>query len=94
MNFEVPILLLGGGGYHSIDAAKCFTTLTATAMKQKVPVQVPEHDYFPKYGPDFQMNIQPVVHRPSQNTPESLQLVIDRALRQIDRYETAIIHQF
>ncbi|KAF0686843.1 Aste57867_21371 [Aphanomyces stellatus] len=48
--FELPLLLLGGGGYCEADAARCFAALTATAVDQPLPDDVPDHDYFPLYS--------------------------------------------
>ncbi|RHY92165.1 hypothetical protein DYB31_001894 [Aphanomyces astaci] len=45
---ELPLLVLGGGGYNEADAARCFAALTATAVDQPLPQDVPDHDYFPK----------------------------------------------
>ncbi|CAM9796799.1 unnamed protein product [Ectocarpus sp. 4 AP-2014] len=58
MALELPLLLLGGGGYCPTDTARLWTSLTAAAVGAALaalPVTVPDHCYFPLYGPDFRM---------------------------------------
>ncbi|CAN0338173.1 unnamed protein product, partial [Laminaria digitata] len=56
---ELPLLLLGGGGYCPTDTARLWTALTAAAVGPDaiaaLPSAVPDHAYFPLYGPDFRM---------------------------------------
>ncbi|CAN0017712.1 unnamed protein product [Pylaiella littoralis] len=56
---ELPLLLLGGGGYCPTDTARLWTSLTAAAVGADavaaLPATVPDHAYFPLYGPDFRM---------------------------------------
>ncbi|CAM9158765.1 unnamed protein product [Ectocarpus sp. 12 AP-2014] len=59
MALELPLLLLGGGGYCPTDTARLWTSLTAAAVGADalaaLPVTIPDHCYFPLYGPDFRM---------------------------------------
>ncbi|ETW00183.1 hypothetical protein H310_07583 [Aphanomyces invadans] len=82
---ELPLLLLGGGGYNESDAARCFAALTATAIDQMLPDQVSDHDYFPMYGPHFGMATAPVKARVNKNTVASLEATCQQALKQIGR---------
>ncbi|KAJ3324689.1 Histone deacetylase 8 [Blyttiomyces sp. JEL0837] len=56
---RVPLLLLGGGGYRSSTAARAwsFCTMVACGMDDGVceETDVPEHEFFESYGPDFVM---------------------------------------
>ncbi|XP_013167898.1 PREDICTED: histone deacetylase 8-like isoform X1 [Papilio xuthus] len=56
---EKPILLLGGGGYNHPNAARLWTKLTAVAAGVDLDDNIPEHDHWPKYGPDYILSIQP-----------------------------------
>jgi acetoin utilization deacetylase AcuC-like enzyme len=55
LSFRKPTLLFGGGGYSPPLAAKCFAYCTAVAlgMQNTLPEDIPEHDFFEAYGPDF-----------------------------------------
>jgi len=44
---DLPILLLGGGGYHPPSAAKHFTLLTALVLGQELDADIPvEAEYW------------------------------------------------
>lgn len=60
-DWNLPTILLGGGGYHHTDAARCWTYLTATALgreDRKKWDDIPEHAFLTSYASDgFQFNI-------------------------------------
>jgi histone deacetylase 8 len=43
---NLPTLLLGGGGYHFPNVAKCWTYLTSVAAGVKLPIDIPEHKVY------------------------------------------------
>lgn len=59
----IKLLLLGGGGYDPVRAARTFLLCTAAAcesarpgmLKNELPRDVPRHRHFPRYGPDFRL---------------------------------------
>lgn len=55
LDYKLPTLLLGGGGYEKALAARCWTYCTAVALEMEdiLPTDIPEHIFFPDYGPDF-----------------------------------------
>lgn len=54
MKFPVPILVLGGGGYDNVNAAKLWTYCSSVILETDYPEQVPEKEkFFLKYKPDF-----------------------------------------
>ena len=57
--FHVPLLILGGGGYHSVNTAKCWTQLTAAACHVDLENDIPDHSNFLQYGPHFELDIDP-----------------------------------
>ena len=58
--YNLPVLILGGGGYNHINTAKCWTAITAAAVGEILDDDIPEDDqYFEDYGPDFQLKISP-----------------------------------
>lgn len=56
---NVPILVLGGGGYNLPNTAKCWTTLIADLVEVKIDDNIPEHEFLEQYGPDFSICISP-----------------------------------
>ncbi|XP_074602063.1 histone deacetylase 2-like [Brevipalpus obovatus] len=58
-NFNIPLLLVGGGGYTIKNVARCWTYETAIAVSKKIPRGLPLNDYYEYFGPDFKLHIHP-----------------------------------
>ena len=63
---RLPLLVLGGGGYNDANAVRTFATCTVAACEGvrpeimgRFPDTIPEHEFFPKYAPDFMIHTQP-----------------------------------
>ncbi|CAI8020592.1 Probable histone deacetylase 1-B, partial [Geodia barretti] len=69
--YNLPLLLLGGGGYTIRNVARCWTYETAVALNCDIANELPYNDYFEYYGPDFKLHISPT-NMTNQNTPEYL----------------------
>ena len=60
LSHNLPVLILGGGGYNHINTAKCWTAITAAVVGETLDDDIPEdEEYFEDYGPDFQLTISP-----------------------------------
>ncbi|XP_045123574.1 histone deacetylase 8-like isoform X2 [Portunus trituberculatus] len=66
---------LGGGGYNKSNTAKLWTAITATVLKCPVSTEIPEHQFFHWYGPDFELEVTAGLQK-SSNTQESLDQTI------------------
>ena len=51
-----PLLLLGGGGYDSPSAACTWAGVLAGLLGRQLPDDIPEHDFFERYGPGFTLS--------------------------------------
>ena len=69
--YNLPLLILGGGGYTIRNVARCWTYETATALGCEIVNELPHNEYFENYGPDFKLHINPS-NIANQNTPEYL----------------------
>ncbi|KAH9939186.1 histone deacetylase 8 [Amylocystis lapponica] len=67
------VLLLGGGGYHSPNAARAWTYLTAVALGRGLALDadIPDHTAFPLYAPSFTLDV-PAGNTPDKNTDRYL----------------------
>lgn len=70
-SFNLPLLLLGGGGYTIRNVARSWTFETATALGVEISNELPYNDYFEYYGPDFKLHISPS-NMPNQNSGDYL----------------------
>lgn len=50
LNWRLPLLVLGGGGYHNADSARCYAAITAEIVGVQLPTDVPEHNNLSHYG--------------------------------------------
>lgn len=75
--YNLPTLLLGGGGYTIRNVARCWTYETAVALGSDVANELPYNDYFEYFGPDFKLHISPS-NMSNQNTTEYLDKIKTR----------------
>lgn len=89
LDYNIPLLILGGGGYDTANAARVWADVLQTcirhvsirkgnqAVSMSINRDVPLHDdFFDLYGPDFTRDI-PTGSIPDENTSESLQHIVD-----------------
>ncbi|XP_071807574.1 probable histone deacetylase 1-A [Asterias amurensis] len=75
--YNLPLLLLGGGGYTIRNVARCWTYETATALGVEIANELPYNDYFEYFGPDFKLHISPS-NMTNQNTGDYLDKIKTR----------------
>ncbi|XP_022102294.1 histone deacetylase 1-like [Acanthaster planci] len=75
--YNLPLLLLGGGGYTIRNVARCWTYETATALGVEIANELPYNDYFEYFGPDFKLHISPS-NMTNQNTGDYLEKIKTR----------------
>uniref|UniRef100_A0A3Q1HPD2 Histone deacetylase 1 n=1 Tax=Anabas testudineus TaxID=64144 RepID=A0A3Q1HPD2_ANATE len=73
-SFNLPLLMLGGGGYTIRNVARCWTYETAVALDCSIPNELPYNDYFEYFGPDFKLHINPS-NMTNQNTNDYLEKI-------------------
>ncbi|CAD5229067.1 unnamed protein product [Bursaphelenchus okinawaensis] len=65
-DYNVPLMLLGGGGYTPRNVARCWTYETSLAVDMPINDELPYNDYFEYFGPNYRLHIEP-----SQATDEN-----------------------
>ncbi|XP_048758089.2 probable histone deacetylase 1-B [Ostrea edulis] len=75
--WNLPLLLLGGGGYTIRNVARCWTFETSIALGVEIANELPYNDYFEYYGPDFKLHISPS-NMANQNTGEYMDKIKTR----------------
>lgn len=78
-SFNVPLLILGGGGYTMRNVARAWTYETACLVGQSLPLELPSNDYYDYYGPDYTLSV-PSTNMPNLNPPEYLEKIKIRVL--------------
>ena len=69
--FNVPLMILGGGGYTIRNVARAWAYETAICLDRQIADEIPFNDYFEYYGPDYSINV-PSNNMVNLNTPEYL----------------------
>jgi len=71
--YNLPLLLLGGGGYKIRNVSRCWTYETSVALGCEISDELPHNDYYEYFAPDFKLHINPS-NMTNQNTPEHLEI--------------------
>lgn len=58
-SFNVPLLLLGGGGYTIRNVARCWCYETGVALGTELEDKMPQHEYYEYFGPDYTLHVAP-----------------------------------
>jgi histone deacetylase 1/2 len=86
--FNVPLMILGGGGYTIRNVARCWAYETARAVDASLAEEIPFNDYFEYYGPDYSITVPPN-NMPNQNTPEYLEKLLERVTENLRHVQFA-----
>nr|CAB3252120.1 histone deacetylase 8-like [Phallusia mammillata] len=87
--WNLPTLVLGGGGYNEANVAKCWCTITASILTRTLPSEIPEHDFFPMYGPDFVFDIDKS-NRKDTNTSAYLSSIVNCIMGNLNKLYSKI----
>ena len=74
--YNVPLMILGGGGYNVVNTARCWTEVVASLIGTELSDDIPDHEYLDKYGPDYSLRITHG-NRKNENTREYIESVIE-----------------
>lgn len=75
-SFNVPLLVLGGGGYTLRNVPRCWTYETSVLLgmtdDNEIRDALPYNDYFEYFGPDYRLHL-PVSNMENLNSPQYLE---------------------
>ncbi|KAK8897175.1 hypothetical protein M9Y10_015109 [Tritrichomonas musculus] len=74
-NFNLPLLVVGGGGYTVRNVSRCWTYETAIILDQSVNDDLPYNEYYSYYGPDYSLHLNPS-NMENLNTEEDLHEIL------------------
>ncbi|KAG4306086.1 hypothetical protein PORY_000074 [Pneumocystis oryctolagi] len=75
LEWEKKLLIFGGGGYENTVVSRCYAFLTSVILDIEIPNDIPEHDFFEFYGPDFELLLDQG-NMKDENTEEYIQNAI------------------
>ncbi|KRY39649.1 Histone deacetylase 1, partial [Trichinella spiralis] len=56
-SLQIPLMLLGGGGYSLHNVARCWTYETSIALDVPINNDLPFHEYYNFYSPSFKLHL-------------------------------------
>ncbi|TPX62073.1 hypothetical protein PhCBS80983_g00635 [Powellomyces hirtus] len=80
--FNVPLILLGGGGYTVRNVARAWCYETSLAVGVDVNEDLPFHEYYEYYTPEYRLDI-PASNMENLNTPEYLERITNAVLENL-----------
>ncbi|KRX94140.1 Histone deacetylase 1, partial [Trichinella pseudospiralis] len=81
-SLNIPLMLVGGGGYTIKNVARCWTYETALAIGAELDNNLPTHEYIGFYAPDFLLHFAPT-NIENRNTSTYLEETRNTILRNL-----------
>jgi histone deacetylase 1/2 len=88
-SFNIPMLVLGGGGYTVRNVARCWAYETSVLLNEPLPESLPYNDFFEYYAPDFKLHLTPSQTMENQNKSEHLMAITARILQNLKNLQGA-----
>jgi len=87
--FNVPLLLLGGGGYTIRNVSRCWCYETSRMLNQGIPDTIPGHEFSDYYaGNDYKLHV-PISNMENENSPAELEKIKAKLLTALSSLEHA-----
>lgn len=90
LTWNLPTIFLGGGGYNTPNTARYWTWLTAIICGQKLDDDIPDHKYFLKYGPGYELSIA-AKREHDPNTSDEFEANYQRIAETLQRFKVGAI---
>ncbi|XP_058589542.1 histone deacetylase 3 isoform X2 [Neofelis nebulosa] len=71
-SFNIPLLVLGGGGYTVRNVARCWTYETSLLVEEAISEELPYSEYFEYFAPDFTLHPDVSTRIENQNSRQYL----------------------
>lgn len=75
-SFNLPTLVLGGGGYTVRNVARCWTFETSVLLSTPLSNDLPYNDFFEYFAPDFKLHLTASPTMENENKPDELHVSI------------------
>ncbi|KAK3225182.1 hypothetical protein Dsin_005044 [Dipteronia sinensis] len=88
-----PICCLGGGGYTIRNVARCCCYETRAALGMEVDDNMPEHEYYEYFGPEYTLHVAPS-NMENKNSRQILDEIKNKLLDYLSKLQHAPSVQF
>ncbi|KAF2755004.1 hypothetical protein EJ05DRAFT_513329 [Pseudovirgaria hyperparasitica] len=83
-SFNLPTLVLGGGGYTMRNVARTWAYETGQLVGHEMGHDLPYNDYYDYFGPDFQLDVRPS-NMDNANSREYLEKILTNVIENLRR---------
>ncbi|GKU85898.1 hypothetical protein SLEP1_g500 [Rubroshorea leprosula] len=83
-SFNVPLMVLGGGGYTIRNVARCWCYETAVAVGVEPDNKLPYNEYYEYFGPDYTLHVEPS-NMENLNSPKDMERIRNTLLEQLSK---------
>ncbi|WUR02454.1 histone deacetlyase 1 [Vairimorpha necatrix] len=90
-SFNIPLILLGGGGYTIGNVSRAWAYDTATVLGEEIESDLPFNEFYEYFGPTYKIDV-PVSNMINKNTTEYINKLIENItenLRDVSHAPTA-----
>ncbi|KAL1305674.1 hypothetical protein AAFC00_007267 [Neodothiora populina] len=87
-SFNLPTLVVGGGGYTMRNVARTWAFETGQLVGQEMGPELPYTDYYEYYSPDFELDVRPS-NMDNANSPEYLEKIKTQVFENLRRTAAA-----
>jgi histone deacetylase 1/2 len=81
-SFNLPTLVLGGGGYTVRNVARCWAHETSVLLGAHIANDIPYNDFYEYYAPDYKLHLTAAATE-NLNKPEQLEALTARILQNL-----------
>ncbi|KAJ6126094.1 hypothetical protein N7471_010587 [Penicillium samsonianum] len=81
-SFDLPTLILGGGGYTMRNVARAWAYETGILVGESLGSDLPYNDYYEYFAPDYELDVRPS-NMDNANTKEYLANVCNKAMENL-----------
>uniref|UniRef100_UPI00358F3471 histone deacetylase 3 isoform X3 n=1 Tax=Myxine glutinosa TaxID=7769 RepID=UPI00358F3471 len=74
-SFNMPLLVLGGGGYTVKNVARCWTYETSMVVDEQISDELPYNEYLEYFSPDFSLHPDISTRIENQNSKQYLEQI-------------------
>ncbi|KEF55411.1 histone deacetylase 1/2 [Exophiala aquamarina CBS 119918] len=83
-SFNLPTLILGGGGYTMRNVARTWAFETGCLLGENMQANLPYNDYYEYYAPDYELDVRPS-NMDNANSREYLEKILSQVLENMKR---------
>lgn len=83
---KIPTIFLGGGGYNFANTSRLWCSIVGILTKRKLSKDIPEHDNFLKYGPEYELQMSNG-HIRNNNSSVDAQNILKKVMENLDKID-------